>query len=403
MAKAISIEAEEDRAANAAQGVKPARKVFFLLDSLNLGGTESQTVELARRLDPVRYRVTLGCLRTRGPLRERLQGSPVEVVEFYPEGGIDSLRGAYQVARLAIFLRRGHFEIFHSHDLWSNLMGVPAAWVARVPVVISSRRDLGHLDWYRTRKRPWLRRMQRLSSMVVANAEAIRESLVAEDGLAPGKVRVLHNAVDVERFSCAPGERERLFPGAGESKLVVLVGNMHSDVKGHPWLIAAAPAILSEFPQTHFVLVGDGEQRRQYERDCEKLGVRHNVIFLGQRTDVPEILACCDLAVLPSRAEGLSNALLEYMAAGLPIVARAVGGNVEVIRNDENGLLAAPQNEGALAGAILRLLRDSALARRLAKRGQDSVRQNFSYERLLEQVDELYSELLAQREAPGAA
>src|SRR5580700_4015693 len=115
------------------------RKVFFLLDSLNIGGTETQAVELATRLDSARYEVTLGCLRARGPLLEKLAGTAVSVREFYPKGGSDSMHGIYQMFRLAIFLRRGGFRIVHAHDLYANLLGIPAAVIARVPVIISSQ------------------------------------------------------------------------------------------------------------------------------------------------------------------------------------------------------------------------------------------------------------------------
>jgi glycosyltransferase involved in cell wall biosynthesis len=129
----------------------------------------------------------------------------------------------------------------------------------------------------------------------------------------------------------------------------------------------------------------------------------HSFLFLGARADVPEILACCDIAVLPSMAEGLSNALLEYMAAGLPVVATRVGGNVEVVTDNETGLLVPPEDDKALASAILRLLRDPGLARRLGESGKDQVRENFSYEQLIRQVDQLYGKLLAQREGHGTA
>src|SRR5438132_9127842 len=183
---------KEDRRAGVPRRAEPAskgsergrgrthgfRKVFFLVDSLNVGGTETQAVELARRLDPARYDVTLGCLRAQGPLLEKLQGSAVSLLEFYPKGGLDSVGGVYQLLRLAAFLRRGRFDVVHTHDLWSNLMGVLAARLAGVPVVISSRRDLAHLDWYQTKRRVWLRRIQNLSSAVLANANPIRDSLI---------------------------------------------------------------------------------------------------------------------------------------------------------------------------------------------------------------------------------
>jgi len=373
------------------------RKVCFLVDSLRVGGTEVQAVELARRLDPTRYRVTLACLRARGPLLEKLRDSAISVSEFYPQGGVDSPRGIYQLVRFARFLRRERFDIFHSHDLWSNLMGIPAAWLARVPVIISSRRDLAPFDWYQTRRRPWLRRIQSLSTTVVVNAAAIRDQLIEEEDWPAQKVRVIHNGIEVGQFANAPHDRERLFPGTAGNKLIVMVGNMHSDVKGHAYLIAAAPSVLREFSRTRFVLVGDGEKRIQFQRQVAERGLESSFIFFGSRRDVPEILASCDIGVLPSIAEGLSNALLEYLAAGLPVVASRVGGNREIVDHEQTGLLVPAQAPESLAAAILQLLRDPEKARALARRGQDYVRRNFSFEHLLSDVDALYVELLTQR------
>jgi glycosyltransferase involved in cell wall biosynthesis len=370
------------------------RRVFHLVDSLNVGGTETQAVELALRMPLSTYEITLGCLRAQGPLLNQLRGSAVRVREFHPRGGLDSPAGLYQLARLAAFLRWEKFDVVHTHDLWSNLMGVPAARLAGVPAIISSRRDLAHFDWYRGSKRKWLRRIQNLSSMVLVNATPIRDALIAEDGFAPEKVQVIHNGVDTDRFQRGKRDRERLFPGAGDAKLVVLVGNMHSDVKGHPCLITAAPAVLQEFPNTRFILAGDGEARAVFEEQVAKSGWQHSFEFLGPRSDIPDVLASCDIAVLPSRSEGLPNAVLEYMAAGLPTIASSVGGNAELVEDGVTGLLVPPENSKALSGALLRLLRDPVLSRRVAANGQRRATEKFSFERLIREVDELYTELL---------
>ncbi len=374
---------------------RPRRKVFYLVDSLNIGGTETQAVELALRIPEAGYDVTLGCLQARGPLLERLQGTQVVLREFYPRGGMDSPAGLYQLLRLSWFLKRKNFDIVHTHDLWSNLLGVPAARLAGVRAIVSSRRDLAHFDWYQGKRRTWLRRIQNLGGTVLANATPIRDALIAEDGFAPEKVRVIHNGVDIERFQKSGRDRDQMFPSAG--KLIVLVGNMHTDVKGHPWLIAAAPAVVQEFPSTRFVLVGDGEQRSRFEAQVASLGLDRNFLFLGRRADIPKILGCCDIAVLPSRAEGLPNAVLEYMASGLPVIASRVGGNAELIDDGVTGLLVPPEDSSALSSSLLKLLRDSDLAQRVAQGGHEFAVRNFSFERLVREVDGLYSELLPRR------
>jgi glycosyltransferase involved in cell wall biosynthesis len=373
---------------------RPRRKVFYLVDSLNVGGTETQAVELALRMPALQYDVTLGCLRAQGPLLDPLQGSSVNVVEFYPKNGLDSPTGVYQLLRLAAFLRRHKFDLVHTHDLWSNLMGVPAARLAGMPAIVSSQRDLSHLEWYEGKRRFWLRRIQALSHVVLANATPIRDALIVEDRFAPEKIRVIHNGVDTEKFQRAKPDRERLFPGTGDRKLVVLVGNMHTDMKGHPSLIAAAPAVVREFPLTRFVFAGDGAARPAFEQQVEDLGLRQNFIFLGRRSDIPDILASCDIAVLPSKAEGLPNAVLEYMAAGLPTVASRVGGNAELVQDGVTGLLVPVQEPEALGNALLRLLRNPELSRQVAANGRRLATQDFSFERLIREMDDLYTELL---------
>jgi glycosyltransferase involved in cell wall biosynthesis len=389
-----------DRVSNSAAVQPPAgrrRKVFYLVDSLHVGGTETQAVELALRLPVSEYEIMMGCLRAEGPLLEKLRGSAVNVREFHPSGGLDSAAGLYELIRLARYLRREKFDVVHTHDLWSNLMGVPAARLAGVPAIVSSRRDLAHFDWYQGKRRHWLRRIQNLSGVVLANATPIRDALISEDGFAPEKLRVIHNGVDTEKFQRAQRDRARLFPDVGNEMLVVLVGNMHSDVKGHPWLIAAAPTVVREFPEVRFVLAGEGESRPTFAAQVAQLGLEGAFKFLGRRSDIPEILASCDMAVLPSRAEGLPNAVLEYMAAGLPTIATRVGGIAELVQDGVTGLLVPAENANALAGALLRFLRDPEQARQIANNGQRFAVENFSFERLIREIDELYAELLERR------
>ena len=396
----LAVDSRDSKEASSAASVE-RRRVFFLVDSFQIGGTETQAVELAVRLDPKRYAVTLGCLQMHGPLMARLEGSGVTVMEWSAKGGVNSPRGIYQILRLARFLRREGFDVVHAHDLWSNLLAIPAARLARVPVIISSRRDLAHLAWYTPRRRQFLRRLQSLSTAVLVNSSQISEQLVHEDGFRPDFIRVVHNGIDVHRFSGLAADRERFFPGLKNCKLIVCTGNMHSDVKGHPTLIEAARQICPRFPEARFVLIGDGQKRAEFESKVSQLGLQPNFLFLGSRQDVPEILACCDVAVLPSHAEGFSNALLEYMAIGLPTVATRVGGNPEVIENGVDGLLVKPGDAAVLAGAISSLLENPQLASQLGAAGKERVRRHFDFAQLTFNVDALYTELLQGRRPTG--
>ena len=370
-------------------------RIFFLLDSFMIGGTETQAVELARRLDPSRYHVTIGCLRREGPLLDRLKNTSVEIMEVNLGGGIDSPSGLLGIAKLARYLRRNKIQILHAHDLWSNIVGMAAAMLARTPVTITSQRDLSHDAWYGTYKRKVLRFCQRRSSLLLTNAKAIRDGLIEQDHLPPDEVCVVYNGVDLDRFNIL-ADRSQMFPGSEGNKLIVLVGNMITEVKGHAVLIAAAQEVVKAYPKTQFVLVGEGARRPAFEKQAKDLGLESNFLFLGRRNDVPAILTSCSIAVLPSLAEGLPNAVLEYLAAGLPVVATGLGGSLEIIEDGKTGLLVPPQDPQALAAALIKLLSDEAFTARIAAAGYDYVKQNFSFERLLAEMDELYVKQLKQ-------
>src|SRR2546426_6921073 len=378
----------------------PLTRVFHLVESFNLGGSENQAVQVARRMNSGRYSVTVGCLSTEGPYLEMLQKAGIPVADFHPQGGLLSPRGFCQLLRLTHFLRCERFDVVHTHDLYSNLLGVLAAWMARIPVIISSRRDLSHWWWYTPRNRKLLRRVQSLSTFVLANSATVRDFLVREEGFDARTIRVVRNGIDAERFGKPHGNREALLPGLDpKHKLVAVVANMNVEEKGHVDLIEAARVICSVLPETRFLLIGDGRERLGLEAKAEGLGVRNNFLFLGRREDVPDLLGCCQLSVLPSWAEGFPNVILESLAAGLPVVATRIGAILEIIEDEVSGLLVPARDPQALARAILRVLRDQELADRLARAGRERALTHFSFDRTLLELRQLYEEGQRRRDA----
>lgn len=367
-------------------------RVLHVVECLDVGGTETQMVQVAQRLDPRIYHVKVATLRAGGPLTAQLHAAGIQTLEFPKRLTFVSFQAIYQLLRLAWYIHRKKIEVVHAHHLGANLMAVPAAWLARAPVILSSLRNLGHLPWYTPFRRRVMRLIYRLSTGVIANSEAVKRILVTEFRVPPGRVHVLYNGVDYARFSQSRRDRRKLHPSLGpEAKLIVNVANMHSAIKGHADLIEAARTVCASVPQAKFVLVGDGEQRPRLQEQVRKAGLGEFFLFLGQRKDIPEVFSCCDLFVLASHAEGLPNALLEAMAAGLPVVATGVGGVPEIIEDGISGLLVPPGNQTALAEAVLRALQDSRLRARLARAGQERVRKHFSLDRLLEDLNHLYT------------
>jgi glycosyltransferase involved in cell wall biosynthesis len=276
--------------------------------------------------------------------------------------------------------------------LWSNLLGVPAAWLARTPVIISSRRYLADLEWYRPWKDKVLSIIYRRSTFVVVNSQAVKTLLANRyRGLREEKIHVIYNGVDVDHFAAARAERQRLLPDvAGNRQLIAVLANMYSPTKGHSHLITAAQSLCRSIPEVLFLMIGDGSERPRLQEQVSELGLEKHFLFLGRRKDIAELLACCQLAVLPSETESLPNAVLEVMSAGLAVAATSTGGTLEIIDGGVNGLLVPPHNPQILAASLLQLLQDPQLARRLAKAGQNKMRSHFSFDRLVANLDQLY-------------
>jgi L-malate glycosyltransferase len=378
---------------------RDTRRVLYLVDTLNVGGTETQALHVALRLRARSHYVVLGCLHAEGPLLEILKREGVPMVEFRKGKSLLSPNGMYQLFRFALFLRRGRFHVVHAHDVWSNLLAIPAGCLARTPIIISSRRYLADLEWYTPWRNAVMRLIYRLSTHIIVNSMCVRDLLVKRDGLPAEKIRVLNNAVDLDRFATACGAREQLFPGMGShSKLIAVVANMYSRVKGHASLISAASYVCRDFPEAIFVLVGDGKERPSLERQVLQAGLEKHFLFLGSRRDVPDLLACCDLFVLPSEAEALPNALLEAMAAGLPVVATRVGGVPQIIMDGVNGMLVPAKNPPALAEAILRILQYPHFAKQLSQTGRETVRAQFGFDPLVAELEQLYTPAQSMRQ-----
>jgi glycosyltransferase involved in cell wall biosynthesis len=365
-------------------------KILHFIDSMRIGGSEGQTAEVAARQVAAGHTVTIGCLHLDGPHLAMLKAQGIDCQEFPLHGGVFSIAGLRRILGLASYIRRQGFDVVHTHDLYSNLIAVPAAALARTRRILSSRRDLASWWWYTARNRRMLRWIQGLSHLVLANSQAVKDFLVEKDGFKPARIAVIRNAVDVDRFQL-PSARDRYFAHwSSDSVIFLMVANMHTHTKGHQHLIHAAASVCRSHPMVRFALVGDGALRGEFESMVTSQGLAAYFQFMGARTDVPQLLASCDATLLASLAEGLPNSVLEYLSAGKPCIASRVGGIPELITDHETGLLVPPSDPAALAFAIASIMDDRELAMHMGKAGQTRMRQEFSYERLLAELDKAY-------------
>jgi glycosyltransferase involved in cell wall biosynthesis len=291
------------------------------------------------------------------------------------------------VRAFARWCRTHRFSIVHTTELYSNIFGLPAAALARVPVRIANRRELN------PDKTPAQIALQRgayaVAHQIVANSRAAAERLLHER-VPSTKIALVSNGLDVERF------RARV-PG-GRLRKVIVVANLRAE-KGHDVLIDAARQVLQQFPDARFEVVGAGPQREPLIERMRALEVQHACTFLGHREDIPDLLAAADIFVLPSRSEAFPNAVLEAMATGLPIVASAVGGILELIADDGTGLLVPPDDPAALAARLCEVMANPARGERLAGAARREARSRYSFDRMVAEFDRIYVHQLAVRGA----
>ena len=355
------------------------RSVLLMGDTLNLGGTEGQFVELGRGLDRSRWLLHVACVRAEGPLRARLEQAGVEPWSC-GGGSFLSPRFVTTVVRLARRMRGLGVDLLHSFDFYSNVLAVPAARLARVPVIIASQRDLGELrPRYQHRVHA---AVLDLASHVLVNSTAVADRLQGTRAARNGRLSVIYNGVDVTRFAPAsvdPGER-------------TVVGVLASlrPYKGLLQLVEAAADVIRALPRTRFEIWGEGPLRPELEARIQALGLGH-AIRLNGATKAPEDgLRRCHVFVHPSLSEASSNVVLEAMATGLPVVATTAGGTPALVEQGRSGLLVPPGDAGALAQALVSVLSDSALAGRLATAARSRAVTEFAMDRMLRRVEAFY-------------
>jgi len=365
--------------------------VFLMTDSFETGGSERQFVTLAGALDRKRFRLHLGCIQKTGGFL-----SGFEHAVPFPLGRNLYGPGSWRTRlRLGGHLRRNGIAIAHAFDFYTNLTLIPVARLAGIPIVIGSHRQLGDLL---SPAKAWAQAaVLQFCDRVACNSHAAAQRLI-EQGVSRRLVVVIGNGVASAAFELA----QPALPRAVGVLRVGMLARMNTGSKNHKLFLRAASRVASRFPQAQFVLVGDGPLRPGLEREVEKLGLRAQTVFLGDRRDIPAVLASLDVTVLPSDSESLSNAILESMAASVPVIASEVGGNTELLAHGR-GLLVKPGCDEALSHAVASLLSDAGLRQRLGDRARKFASENFTVETMRRRHEELYTELLEEKNwRPGA-
>lgn len=334
------------------------------------------------------HRCQVICLFEPGTQAHELDALGIPVTGCHKRRGPD-LRALIQARRL---IQRHDTEILHTHNAVAHYLGVLASMGLGTGRVINTRHGMGINQ--RSARREWLyRRSLAHTDTVVTVCEAARRDAVTLGIVPQPKAQVVPNGIAVESFTPASAPmRERLHRMLGLTGEHTLIGNVGrlNWAKDQVGLIHAFRHLHAQRTDTALVLIGDGELRGRLEREAEQEGVRDSVHFLGDRTDVHELLQGLDLFVLSSLSEGYSMALLEACAVALPIVATDVGGNAEIVRDGSTGQLVPPGNPQILADAILSLLREPQRASACGRAARAWVEQYGSLETMAGRYALLY-------------
>ena len=363
-----------------------AVRIILLITELNVGGAERALARTVTGLSRDRYNPLVACLYDPGVVADQIRASGVQVIDLRAKGKWD-LSVAWRLYRL---LRHEHPAILHTWMFHANVLGRILGRLAGVPIIISSERTMGQ----ESRWRYWLNRLtDPLTDRVVCVSQQVADFAVQEVGIPQHKIVVIPNGINLREFDRLPAKQQAraALELPYDRALIGTVARL-DPVKRLDVLLQAMASVKS----VGAVIIGDGPERARLEALRKQLGLVERVRFVGQQSNVPEWLAAMDLFVLSSDWEGMSNALLEAMAASLPVVATAVGGTSGVV-DGVTGLLVPPRDPDALAEAIIALLQDRERAEAMGRAGRERVERYFSVERMVQQTEALYEELIREK------
>lgn len=369
-------------------------KILHLITELSTGGAQMALWRLLKGLDRERFRPVVACLyngdgMVAGRIREL--GIPVIDLGMTAKWRLDALERLYRL------LRRERPCILHTWMFHVTIPGRLLGRLAGVPVIISAERTMGQ----ESEARYWLNWLTApLGDRVICVSERVADFSAEHIGLSPARLVVIPNGIELLPQPAV--DKAAVWAELGRPRPEMVIGTVGrlEPVKGFPYLLEALAQLAPAYPAVHLLIVGDGPERTALEAQAHRLGLGERVIFAGHRTDVPLLMGGMDLFVLPSIWEGMPNVVLEAMAAGLPVVATAVGGTPEIVVEGETGLLVPPRDPAALAEAMERLLADPALRLQMGRAGRDRVQQYFDIERTIRLNEELYNTLINEK-LPG--
>lgn len=367
-------------------------KIAFVIDTIEspTAGTEKQLLLLIKSLDRTKFEPYLCVLRTSEWLEQEFSGCKCIDIGFLSFKQVTSY---FQLLKFAHFLRKEKIDIIQTFFKDGNKIGVLAGKLGGVRSIVSTRRNQGY--WHKKSELFILSILNNLVNKFLANSYSTKNWVVRTEKINPDKIVVIPNALECENFYRATEEQRKFFREQlgffANAILIGLVANLRP-VKSIDVLIEAANIVVQSCPLAGFVIVGEGPERASLEQLCRSMKLHDSVRFLGKRTDIPHVLSCLDIGVLTSSSESFSNAILEYMAAGLAVVCSDVGGAREAVEDGMNGFVVEPGNYQQVAAQIIALIENNRFAD-MGQAGNRRALRMFSCEAIVSQYQCFYQQI----------
>ena len=363
-------------------------KIVFIIDNLVVAGAQTHLARLVNGLLKQTVAAKVICL---GPVDDAILKilAPRDIVRV----DMSSIRKPAfwrGFGQLLTTLKRERPDIVHTYLNTANVFGVVAAKLSGVPVVVSSRRDMGHFRTGRIAKMETF--LNCFVNKVVCVSSAVCEHVIRQEKLDPGRAVVLYTGVDVADFCPQPAGVRRT-----RQVTIGMVATMDREVKGHRHCIQAAQQVLALRQDVKFVLVGDGPLKNSLIDDVTAQRIKDFFEFRGAASAVYRELASFDIFVLPSSSEGFSNAILEAMAMELPVVAQAVEGNLEIVEDGQTGFLTKLGDPADMAAKMLTLVDSAQRRTAMGSAARRRVLENFTVEKMVERYQKFYAEIYSAR------
>ena len=371
-------------------------KIAFAIDTINsaTAGTEKQLLLLMNSLDRSRFEPHLICLRSSTWLASTTFDFPVMVLDLNTLLSVQSIR-AFRHFRA--YVRDRNIRVVQTFFLDSNLFGTVAAFLSRVKVIVSSRRNFGKGYWHTPLWLFVLKVLRWMTTFYIANSRTTGDYSVQVEKMKPERMHVICNGLDLRKYDAITPELRRQgrkeFGLTDDELLIGIVANFRP-IKNLALFVEMARGIYERYPQARFVMVGDGEEKPALKARIREYGLSSVVRIPGRTEDVLPVVAAMDIGVLCSKAESLSNSIIEYMAAGLPCVVSDIGGNLEAL-GDTNGLTFKSGDKNDFIDKVEKLILDPDLRRQLGRQASAYVESTYDHKVVTRQHERLYEKYLS--------